>query len=89
MNPLDLFDYLLERRYDVPDGVLVDCLAIAQLNPKPSRIYSWQTLLNQLQCCSQSHLSKKLGKLRAAGLVDIEAGGPGCPGYVIRRVGPA
>jgi hypothetical protein len=85
----ELVAYLLAHRHQIPNRVIITCLELAQLNPKPTegRI-SVERLMEVLGACNQSHVSKMLGQLRRLDLVDYEAGTIGDPGYLFWRVGP-
>lgn len=85
----DLVTYLLDNRHRIPNQVIIDCLALAQLDPDPRRRVPTEALQEHLQACSGPHLSKRLGRLRRAGLISYEPGVAGDPGYFITRIGPA
>lgn len=84
----ELLQRLLDNRYRLTDSVIVDCLVLAT-SDIPSDRQVQAAVLQQILCCGcPAHLSARLGKLKARGLIDYERGVPGRPGYLIRRVGP-
>lgn len=83
-----LLQHLLDNRHRMTDQVIVDCLALADHGVQHCRIKVGE-LQALLQCGSPSHVSLRLGKLKARGLIDYEKGVVGTPGYLFRRVGPA
>ena len=75
---------LLSLRHRVPDGVLLDWLDLEQLLPaRPCHIET--DVLRRHWCCSQSTVSRRIGRLWEAGLLDFRSGG-GL--YRIKRLGP-
>lgn len=84
-----LVHYLLDNRHRIPNQVIIDCLAMAQLDPDPRHRVTTDVMQEHLQANSGSGLSHRLGRLRRAGLIDYEPGVNGDPGYLINRVGPA
>lgn len=84
----ELLPYLLDNRHRLPNQVIIDCLALAQLDQGPRQRVGRRVLQAHLQVGSQSHLSLRLKALRSAGLLDYERGVRGDPGYLIRRLGP-
>jgi len=69
----------------VPDGTLLDWLDLERLLPeRPCHIET--DVLRQHWHCTQPSVSRRLGRLWEAGLIDYRSGG-GL--YRIRRLGPA
>lgn len=87
VNPL--IDYLLGHRQWIPNGVIIDCLALARLNPSPEQRITTAELMETMEAASQPVLSHRLTRLKDHGLLDYESGRNGAPGYRILRVGPA
>jgi hypothetical protein len=85
----DLIDHLLAQRHRIPNQVIIDCLALARLQPSPEQRFSVAKLQAALDAGSQSSMSQRLGKVKRYGLLDYERGYRGDPGYRITRVGPA
>jgi DNA-binding IscR family transcriptional regulator len=83
-----LVTHLLSIRHRLPNRAFVACLAIAQLKPTPRRRLHPQVLMDALRIASQPYLSKLIGELVKADLVEYEAGTCGDPGYLFWRVGP-
>lgn len=80
---MDLTD-LLSLRHRVPDGVLLDWLDLEQLLPeRPCHIDT--DVLRRHWLCSQATVSRRIGRLWEAGLLDYRSGGWL---YRIRRLGP-
>lgn len=85
---IELFRSLLANRYRTPDGVIIDCLALALLLPVGRRI-QWQELAEMWNCMDRQSVSSRIGAIRTRGLADYDRGSALEPGYLIRRVGPA
>jgi MarR-like DNA-binding transcriptional regulator SgrR of sgrS sRNA len=81
-----LVAFLMERRYQIPNVTLVDCLDLAQaFTDLPA-----QATIDELcthWSCTQSNVSRRLGSLRKHGLIDWSMTGRGR--LVIRRIGPS
>lgn len=87
-NLTPLVHHLLSRRHQLPQRAIISCLVLAQLDPKPTRRVPADELMRALNVLRHSHLSKLLRELRAADLVEYEAGTVSDPGYLFWRVGP-
>lgn len=74
---------LLALRHHVPDSALLDWLDLAQLLEPPCVIPT--ELLMQHWHCTQPNVSRRLGNLWHAGLIDYRAGRGR---YTVRRLGP-
>ena len=85
----DLLNHLLDGRHRLPNQTIIDCLALARLQPSPDERFTWQVLAAVLCTTQQPALSHKLHNLKRAGLLDFESGDRGDPGYSILRVGPS
>jgi DNA-binding IclR family transcriptional regulator len=83
-----LLNYLLDNSDRIPNGMIVDCLKLARLDPKPFQRFPPARLAQQLGTTSLSEVSRRLGRLYRRGLLDYEKGVPYKPGYTIFRVGP-
>jgi hypothetical protein len=86
-----LVRHLLSIRGRLPNCAFIACLALAQLNPKPTERISPQALMEawrDLGCSNQPYVSYLLKELRKHDLVEYEAGTVGDPGYLFWRVGP-
>ena len=80
-----LIPQLLALRARVPDATLLDWLDLELLLPaRPCRIRTAELL--RLWHCSQPTVSRRLGRLYDAGLIDYR---PSRGWYRIRRLGPA
>ena len=80
-----LIHQLLALRARVPDATLLDWLDLEQLlPPRPCRIRTDE--LVRLWHCSQPTVSRRLGRLHDANLLNYRSGGGW---YRIRRLGPA
>lgn len=80
-----LIHQLLALRPHVPDATLLDWLDLEQLLPeRPCCVET--DLLRQHWHCTQPNVSRRLGRLWSAGLIDYRPGGGV---YRIRRLGPA
>jgi hypothetical protein len=79
-----LINQLLALRSRVPDATLLDWLDLEQLLPTPP-CHVETDLLRQHWHCTQPNVSRRLGRLWTAGLIDYRSGG-GL--YRIRRLGP-
>ncbi len=88
-NLTPLVHHLLSRRHQLPQRAIISCLALAQLNPQPTRRVPTAELMQVLDVLRHSHLSKLLRELRKVDLVDYESGTIDDPGYLFWRVGPA
>jgi hypothetical protein len=84
----ELVAHLLSIRGRLPNRAFIACLALAQLNPKPTERISPQALMEAFGCSGQSYVSNLLKQLRKHNLVEYEAGTVGDPGYRFFRVGP-
>ena len=84
-----LIDHLLEGRHRFPNQVIIDCLALARMDPSPDERFTWEVLAAILGVNEQPRVSNKLHKLKRVGLLDFESGDRGDPGYRITRVGPS
>lgn len=85
----DLIDHLLEGRHRFQNQAIIDCLALARLEPSPRERQSVASLLLLLDVANRSNLSHKLHNLKRHGLIAYEPGCTGDTGYRITRVGPA
>jgi hypothetical protein len=88
-NLTPLVHHLLANRHALPQRAIISCLALAQLNPAPTRRVPTTELMQVLDVLRHPHLSKLLRELKAADLVEYEAGTVSDPGYLFWRVGPA
>lgn len=92
MDTLDLAAYLMQNRAKLANAIIVDCLHLAHQTRKRGRQAARRFPVWQM-CdwfgCGASSLSKRLTDLHRAGLLDYERGTKTCPGYLIRRIGPA
>jgi hypothetical protein len=88
MTETALVTWLRVNRTRMKSRHFWSCLALARLNPKPTRRFTADELMGVLQCRKRSYVSHVLSELRRVGLVDYEAGTPGDPGYLFWRVGP-
>jgi hypothetical protein len=79
---------LLDRRHLLPNGQIIDCLQLARYGVQGRRL-RYEQLSQVIGCSDPRNAYNRLMALRRRGLVDVTAGGPGDPGYLIRRVGPA
>lgn len=80
-----LIPQLLALRARVPDATLLDWLELEQLLPaRPCHVET--DLLRQHWHCTQPTVSRRLGRLHDAGLLNYRSGGGR---YRIRRLGPA
>jgi hypothetical protein len=84
----ELVRHLLARKHEIPNRVIIACLAIAQLGPKPSERVATETLMQVLGVSYQPYASKLLSELKRYDLVEYEAGNCAEPGYRFFRVGP-
>lgn len=78
-----MIDALLALRFRVSDDTLLDCLDLARIVQPPCSIATEQ--LREHWHCSQPTVSRRLGRLWDAGLLDYRHGRGA---YVIRRLGP-
>jgi hypothetical protein len=83
-----LVSYLLDNRYRIPNRAIINCLALARLNPTPVRRVSVEDLMVMFQHSTRGGISGLMLELKRCGLVDFEPGVRGTPGYLIFRVGP-
>ena len=82
---MPLIPQLLALRARVPDATLLDWLDLEQLLPaRPCCVET--DLLRQHWHCTQPNVSRRLGRLWTAGLIDYRSGGGR---YHIRRLGPS
>jgi hypothetical protein len=88
-NLTPLVHHLLSRHHQLPQRAIITCLLLAQLNPQPTRRVPTAELMQRFNVLRHNHLSKLLRELKAADLVEYEAGTIGDPGYLFWRVGPA
>jgi hypothetical protein len=88
MTEAALVSYLLDNRYRIPNRAIINCLALARLNPTPLRRVSAKDLMIVFQHSHPAGVSAILQELKRCGLVDFEPGTSGTPGYLIWRVGP-
>jgi hypothetical protein len=88
-NLTPLVHHLLSRHHQLPQRAIISCLALAQLNPQPTRRVPTAELMQVLDVLRHPHLSKLLRELKAADLVEYEPGTVSDPGYLFWRVGPA
>jgi hypothetical protein len=83
-----LVSYLLANRHRITNRSIINCLALAQLNPTPHRRVTAKELIPIFQNNTQGGIRFLMNELRHFGLVDFESGRRGTPGYLIWRVGP-
>jgi hypothetical protein len=83
-----LVAHLLSIRGRLPNRAFIACLALAQLNPKPTERISPQSLMEAFGCSNQPYVSHLLKELLKHDLVEYEAGVCRDPGYLFFRVGP-
>jgi hypothetical protein len=85
-----LIDHLLANRSTIPDRVIVDCIALARLQPSPDQSVSWLRVAEALGVgsCRQPYLSQIVRRLVHYDLVDYDRGARDRPGYRFLRVGP-
>jgi hypothetical protein len=83
-----LVRHLLSIRGRLPNRAFIACLALAQLNPKPTERISPQALMEAFGCSNQPYVSHLLKELLKHDLVEYEAGVCRDPGYRFFRVGP-
>jgi hypothetical protein len=88
-NLTPLVHHLLSRRHQLPQRAIISCLALAQLDPQPTRRVPTTELMQVLDVLQHPHLSKLLRELKITDLVDYESGTVPEPGYLFWRVGPA
>ncbi len=74
---------LLALRHRVSDTALLDCLDLAQLVEAPCFVSTADLMKHW--ACSQSAVSRRLGRLWDADLLDYR---PGRGGYRVRHLGP-
>lgn len=85
----DMVAHLLQRRHNLPDVVIVDCLALAQqLLGQPPRKIPCDELRKALGINTQDCLGNRLRRVRRAGLIECYAVRRGDPGYQFLRIGP-
>ena len=83
-----LVTYLLDNRYRIPNRAIINCLALARLNPSPHRRVTVEELIPVFQHSGRGGVSGLMQELQRCGLIDFEPGVRGTPGYLIWRVGP-
>jgi hypothetical protein len=83
-----LIAHLLANRHRIPNRAIINCLALARLNPGPADRVMVQQLMLIFQHGNRGGVSAILQELKRCGLVDFEPGTSGTPGYLIFRVGP-
>ena len=83
-----LVTYLLDNRYRIPNRAIINCLALARLNPTPVRRVSVEELIPLFQHSKRGGISGLMLELKRCDLVKFEPGVRGAPGYTIWRVGP-
>jgi hypothetical protein len=88
-NLTPLVHHLLSQHHQLPSRAIITCLLLAQLDPQPTRRVPTAELMQRFNVLRHNHLSKLLRELKAADLVEYEAGTIGDPGYLFWRVGPA
>lgn len=88
MTETALVTYLLDNRYRIPNRTIINCLALARLNPTPLRRVTVEELIPLFQHSKRGGISCLMLELKICGLVDFEKGVRGNPGYLIFRVGP-
>jgi predicted transcriptional regulator len=84
----DVLNYLLDHSHQIPNGMIVDCLKLAQLNPDPDQRLSVAVLKQHLGTRSNVEVSRRLTRLHRVGLIHYEKGQHNMPGYRFLRVGP-
>lgn len=85
---LELLCTLLDQRHRLPNGQILDCLQLARYGVQGRRL-RYEQLPVVLACTDPRNAYNRLMAMRRRGLVDVAAGGPAAPGYLLRRVGPA
>jgi hypothetical protein len=88
MTEAALISYLLDNRYRIPNRAIINCLALARLNPSRTERVSVEELMIVFQHSCRGGVSGIMLELQRCGLVDFESGVRGTPGYLIWRVGP-
>jgi hypothetical protein len=88
MTETALVTYLLANRHRIPNKTIINCLALARLNPTPVRRVTVEELITLFQHSKRGGISGLMLELKRCGLVDFESGVCGTPGYLIFRVGP-
>lgn len=84
----DVLNYLLDHSGQIPNGMIIDCLKLARLNPDPDEPLSLLVLRQHLGTHSKAEISRRLQRLHRVGLIHYEAGNVARPGYRVFRVGP-
>ncbi len=84
----ELIDHLLERKHQLWNSEIIDCLTLARLNPDPATRIQPAELAKHLGLSSTRYLSSRMRRLKRKDLVAYEIGIPFQPGYRITRVGP-
>jgi len=64
---------LLARRHQVPDATLLDWAEVVTLADDRGHVHT--SHLQELWVCCQSSVSRRLGRIAAAGLLQFQAGG--------------
>ncbi len=88
MTETALVTHLLANRHRIPNRAIINCLALARLNPTPVRRVTVEELIPLFQHSKRGGISGLMLELKRCGLVDFESGVCGTPGYLIFRVGP-
>jgi hypothetical protein len=88
MTETALVSYLLANRYRIPNRAIINCLALARLNPSRTERVSVEDLMIMFGHSKRGGISGIMLELQRCGLIDFESGVRGTPGYTIRRVGP-
>jgi hypothetical protein len=88
MTETALVTYLLDNRHRIPNRAIINCLALARLNPSPTDRVRVEELILLFQHSKRGGISCIMLELKRCGLVDFEKGVRGNPGYLIFRVGP-
>ena len=88
MTEAALVTYLLANRHRIPNRAIINCLALARMNPSPTDRVMVEELMMMFQHSGRGGISNLMLELKRCGLVDFESGVCGTPGYLIFRVGP-
>jgi hypothetical protein len=64
---------LMARRHRVPDATLLDWAEVVTLADDRGQVHT--SRLRELWACCQSSVSRRLGRIAAAGLLQFQAGG--------------
>lgn len=84
----EVLNFLLDNSHQIPNGMIVDCLKLARLNPDPRERLAPAFLGQHLGTKSNVEVSRRLGRLHRSGLINYERGTQANRGYRILRVGP-